>query len=994
MLCRLRLPLSPLSSRLAQAPYRSTSFARFSMSGNTGGDSATMSQEWTTAKVRESFVDYFVKDAETKHTFWKSSATIPHDDPTLLFTNAGMNQFKPIFLGTVDANTQLGQLKAAANSQKCIRAGGKHNDLDDVGKDVYHHTFFEMLGNWSFNNTFFKEGAIKMSWKLLTEVWGLDKDRLYVSYFGGDESDGLPPDDEARDIWLSLGLEPHRVLPFDKSDNFWEMGDTGPCGPCSEIHYDRIGGRDASKLVNMDDPDVLEIWNLVFMQFNRDPDGLRPLPNVHVDTGLGLERISSILCGKMSNYDTDAFTPFFEAIEKGTKAAHPYTGKIGDEDKDGVDMAYRVLADHIRTLTVAIADGGMPDNVGRGYVLRLILRRAIRFGDEKLGAPEGFFPSLVPVVQQTLGGFFTELTDERCAFVKEVLEDEEKSFRKTLARGKKLFEKAVAGSVDGKQLSGETVWRLWDTYGFPVDLTKVMAEERGLEINMVEFASAKEKALLASQGGDAANTQKVDMDVNAIGDLQNKNVPATNDDPKYEYTPGDAYSFAPCTGTVLAIRTLDKSWTDSAQSGDQIGIVLDKTNFYGEQGGQTFDTGFFTSVDASNEVEFTVKDVQKRGPYCLHVGTLQIGSIKVGDTFNLHIDTDRRFKIMCNHTATHVMNFGLRKALGEADQKGSFVGPERLRFDFTSKKAMNATQIKICEDETRKVISDALPVYIETVELAPAMEVHGLRAMFGEAYPDPVRMVSIGAEPKTVMSDPKSNLAVDHSVEFCGGTHVTNSSHLGAFALVSEEAVAKGIRRVEALTGDAASKAIALADRIEASIKDDFTKEDVVKLTNEVNASVLPSVRKEEIRKKLNAIKKKHADADKAALAKIAEIVIKRAEVLAEEKSPLIVEKVDCGASPKALNQGIQKLKKALPRTPVMFFGADEKNVSCYAFVPKAVGKSSGLSAKEWLDQVVPLIGGKSGGSAEVAQCMGDQPSKISEAITIATKFVQTRFEK
>ena len=556
-----------------------------------------------------------------------------------------------------------------------------------------------------------------MAWTLLTEVWGLDKDRLYVSYFGGDEKDGTPADTDARDIWLSLGLPPHRVMPFDKADNFWEMGDTGPCGPCSEIHYDRIGGRDASKLVNMDDPDVLEIWNLVFMQFNRDADGLRPLPNVHVDTGLGLERVASILCGKSSNYDTDAFTPFFEVIEKGTKAPHPYTGKIGDDDVDGIDMAYRVLADHIRTLTIAITDGGMPDNVGRGYVLRLILRRAVRFGDEKLGAESGFLATLVPVVQQTLGMHFTELTDEKIAFVQEVINEEEASFRKTLKRGQKLFEKAAASTEAGGQLDGASVWRLWDTYGFPVDLTMVMAEEKGLTINKEQFEAAKQAALLASQGGDAANVQKVDMDVNAIGDLTTKGVAGTDDSPKYDYTPGDTYAFAPCVGSVVAIRTFDKSWTETAEAGAQVGIVLDKTSFYGEQGGQMYDTGFFTSTAEGSELEITITDVQKKGAYCLHIGTVQMGSVKVGDSLNLVLDQQRRFKIMCNHTATHIMNFGLRKALGEADQKGSMCAPERLRFDFTAKKALTTAQMKTCEDVTRGVIDSGLKIYEKNVPL-------------------------------------------------------------------------------------------------------------------------------------------------------------------------------------------------------------------------------------------------------------------------------------
>ncbi|KAJ1677537.1 Alanine--tRNA ligase, partial [Spiromyces aspiralis] len=463
---------------------------------------------WPVGEVRQAFFDFFKAKG---HQLVPSSSTIPHDDPTLLFANAGMNQFKPIIQGTVDPSSHFATLTRAYNTQKCIRAGGKHNDLDDVGKDVYHHTFFEMLGIWSFGD-YFKREACEFAWELLTKVYGMNPDRLYVTYFGGDETQGLQPDEEARKIWSDLGVPDSRILPFGSKDNFWEMGDVGPCGPCSEIHYDRIGGRDAASLVNMDDPDVLEIWNLVFMQYNREPGGvLRPLPKKHIDTGMGLERLVSILQAKRSNYDTDIFQPLFAAIQKLTNAP-PYQGKVGAEDVTGIDTAYRVIADHVRTLTFAISDGGVPTNEGRGYVLRRILRRGARFARKRFNVELGsFFSQLVSVVVDNMGEAFPEIT-KRVDEVKSILDDEEESFARTLDRGEKLFDKilAQARQSDSKVLPGSDVWRLYDTYGFPVDLTRLMAEELGFTVDEAEFERERQKSIEISKqrrGGNGTNEQ-------------------------------------------------------------------------------------------------------------------------------------------------------------------------------------------------------------------------------------------------------------------------------------------------------------------------------------------------------------------------------------------------------------------------------------------------------------------------------------------------------
>ena len=636
-------------------------------------------------KIRDRFITFF---KNKNHDYVHSSSTIPRDDPTLLFANAGMNQFKPVFVGTVDPNSDMAKWKRVVNSQKCIRAGGKHNDLDDVGKDVYHHTFFEMLGNWSFGD-YFKKEICSWAWEFLTKDIKLPSERLYVTYFGGEPSAGLEPDLECKQLWLNLGVPEERILPGNMKDNFWEMGETGPCGPCSEIHYDCLGNRDARNLVNMDDPTVVEIWNLVFMQFNREADkSLRDLPNKHIDCGMGLERLVAAIQCKSSNYDTDIFMPIINTIEKGVgEGVATYSGKVGEDDiKAGsYDMAYRVVADHIRTLTIALTDGGRPDNVGRGYVLRRILRRGIRFATEKLKASEGFFASLVDIVLLTLGDAFPELKKDPQT-IKDIINEEETQFLKTLSRGRKLLDRTIAKLPKGtKILPGDVAWRLYDTYGFPVDLTQLMSEEFELSVNMEEYEKCKEDAKLASQGKGGGQDDRISLDVHSINELKDSmKIPATDDSYKYNYKatsndPNANYIFQGCTSRVIALRR-DKQFVKKVESGKECGVLLDQTCFYAEQGGQIYDEGFLEKV-GDDSVEFKVQNVQVRGGYVLHIGTLE-GELEVGDMVNLKIDEVRRKNVMNNHTGTHVLNFALRKALqgSEADQKGSLVAPERLRY--------------------------------------------------------------------------------------------------------------------------------------------------------------------------------------------------------------------------------------------------------------------------------------------------------------------------
>ena len=645
-----------------------------------------MDSSLTAKQIRERFFNFF---KNKRHEYVHSSSTIPRDDPTLLFANAGMNQFKPVFVGTVDPNSDMAKWKRVVNSQKCIRAGGKHNDLDDVGKDVYHHTFFEMLGNWSFGD-YFKNEICAWAWELLTEDLKLPSERLYVTYFGGEPSTGLEPDLDCKQLWLNLGVPEERILPGNMKDNFWEMGETGPCGPCSEIHYDCIGNRDARSLVNMDDPTVVEIWNLVFMQYNREADkSLRSLPRKHIDCGMGLERLVAAIQCKSSNYDTDMFTPILKTIESGVgDGVGPYSGKVGEEDANSgsFDMAYRVVADHIRTLTIALTDGGRPDNVGRGYVLRRILRRGIRFATEKLKAKPGFFASLVDIVVESLGEAFPELGKDPQT-IKDVINEEETQFLKTLSRGRKLLDRTIGKLPEGtKILPGHVAWRLYDTYGFPVDLTQLMLEENCMSVNMDEYEKCKSEAQVASHGKAGGQDDHISLDVHAINELKDaKKIAITDDSPKYNYKAMSKdmnanYDFEGCQSRVLALRR-NKKFVEKVESGQECGVLLDKTCFYAEQGGQIYDEGFLEKLD-DESVEFKVRNVQVRGGYILHMGTIE-GDLSVGDIVNLKIDGDRRKNVMNNHTGTHVLNFALRKALhgtgSEADQRGSLVAPDRLR---------------------------------------------------------------------------------------------------------------------------------------------------------------------------------------------------------------------------------------------------------------------------------------------------------------------------
>ncbi|XP_041047338.1 alanine--tRNA ligase, cytoplasmic isoform X2 [Carcharodon carcharias] len=900
----------------------------------------------------------------------------------------------------------MAKLTRAANTQKCIRAGGKHNDLDDVGKDVYHHTFFEMLGSWSFGD-YFKALACEMALELLTKEFGIPIERLYVTYFGGDEKAGLEPDLECKQIWLNLGMAEERILPGNMKDNFWEMGDTGPCGPCSEMHYDRIGGRDAAHLVNMDDPNVLEVWNLVFIQFNREADGsLKLLAKKSIDTGMGLERLVSILQQKMSNYDTDLFQPYFEAIQKGT-GIRPYTGKVGAEDIDGIDMAYRVLADHARTITIALSDGGRPDNTGRGYVLRRILRRAVRYSHEKLNASKGFFASLVDVVVESLGDAFPELKKDP-DMVKDIINDEEEQFLKTLNRGRRILERKIQSLGDNKRIPGDTAWLLYDTYGFPVDLTGLIAEEKGLYVDLEGFENEKKAAQLKSQGKGMGDDDHIMLDVNAIDDLRAKGFEATDDSPKYNYKSDDNgnYAFESIEATVKAIRR-EKAFMEEVKTGQDCGLLLDSTCFYAEQGGQIYDEGYLIKEDnySEDKTEFTVKNVQVRGGYVLHIGTVY-GVLKVGDKVRLFIDEAKRRSVMSNHTSTHMLNFALRSVLGEADQRGSLVAPDRLRFDFTAKGAMSTQEIKKSEEITSKMIQEAKPIYAKDTPLAAAKAIQGLRAVFDETYPDPVRVVSVGIPVEDMLADPSGPAGSVTSVEFCGGTHLQNSRHAGPFVIVSEEAIAKGIRRIVAVTGSEAQKALRKADTLQKSLvaleskvqcqmsPNKEIQKEIADLTEMISAAVIPQWQKDELRDKLKSLKKIMDDLDRASKADLLKKVREKTKQFIDTNpnQSLVVMEMEAGAPAKALNEALKLFKTHSPQTAAMLFAVDSDagTIICLCQVPQEV-VSRGLKASDWVNHILNLLDGRGGGKDMSAQATGKNINSLDKALKLATEFAELK---
>jgi alanyl-tRNA synthetase len=892
-------------------------------------------------EIRQQFIDFFVK--KHGHTFVPSSSVVPWEDPTLLFTNAGMNQFKDVFLGTGTRPYQC-----AVNTQKCIRAGGKHNDLDDVGKDTYHHTFFEMLGNWSFGD-YFKKEAITWAWELLTGVWGLDKSRLHVTIFEGDAGEGLAPDDDAAEFWRTMtDIDATHIHRANKKDNFWEMGETGPCGPCTEIHIDRTPDRSGGKLVNAGRAEVIEIWNLVFIQFNRGEDKqLTPLPAKHVDTGMGFERITAVLQGKTSNYDTDVFTPIFAAIQGITRAPE-YMGKLDDFR----DTAYRVIADHMRTLTVALTDGAKPGNVGRDYVLRRILRRAERYGRQYLGTSQPFLCELVPTVVKVMGPAFPELQRDPSK-VADLIRAEEESFIKTLDRGICLFEEAAmrARQSGREMISGKDAFQLHDTHGVYIDITEQMASEAGLRVDRKGFEEELEQAK------DLARAARKNLVITAVtGDL-----PKTDDAPKY----GSLRTAATVVGWIKdnVVRSAGR-----LEAGEEAALLLDRTNFYAEQGGQVGDTGTITTSTG----RFDVDDTQKLGDAILHLGRVVDGQIASGQEAKVEV-AGSRADIMRNHTATHLLNWALRKVLGEhIEQKGSLVDAEKTRFDFAHTGPLSAEEIVEVERLVNEKIYADLPVNPVVQPLAAAKKIAGVRAVFGEKYPDPVRVLLIGAERP-------DQVTPEHSVEFCGGTHLRHTGQAGFFKITSQEAVGKGVRRVTAVTGPKAVAFVQKQDQLLTDLAGRFRCQ-----PDDLPARI--DSLQEEI-KKLQQQLKKGAAGD---LQSVADKLLATAMEIRGAK--IIVGEMPAGPE-EQMRQQVDRLRQKAASAVVVIGWAEDSKVQLIAAVTDDLVKK-GLHAGKLVGQVAKVVGGGGGGKPTMAQAGGKEPAKLTEALQLASKLASEQLAK
>jgi alanyl-tRNA synthetase len=942
----------------------------------------------TGAEIRQSFLDFF---REKQHAIVPSSSLMP-DAPNLLFTNAGMNQFVPIFLGQQKPPWRPPRV---ADTQKCIRAGGKHNDLEDVGLDTYHHTFFEMLGNWSFGD-YFKKEAIEWAWELVVERWKLPPQRLYATVYKPGPDEPSEFDQEAYDHWERLfreaDLDPAiHIVNGGKADNFWMMGDTGPCGPCSELHADLTPDGDTrGALVNKDDPRCIEIWNLVFIQFNANADGsFGPLPQRHVDTGLGLERTTAIIqgtknftefSGTVSNYETDIFRPIFNELEelsgKKYELTLPKHGTAGESDQEKIDIAFRVVADHVRALSFAIADGIIPSNEGRGYVLRRILRRAVRYG-RSLGFHEPFFFKLVDVVAKTMGDVFPEIRAKQ-ETIQETIRQEEEAFNKTLDKGIEIFEQRVSikervdprgalmsvalgpedpieNAIEGNQVTAAFAFKLYDTYGFPLDLTQLMARERGLTVDVAGF-----EKLMERQRERARKAQKKDSI--------------------------EISSFQPLWGPTRFVGY------DHLSSDDVGHFILDNnclyvevSPFYAEMGGQVGDSGYVTTTKATRtNVLNTI-----RTPDGIHVLKLADSSIFEPGVLPAVqvVDADRRKLIQGHHTVTHLLHWALHKVVSkDATQKGSYVGPDKLTFDFSSA-PLTPQQKRDVENLVNEKIAENVPVSWTEIPYADAKKRLDIQQFFGDKYGDVVRVVQIGGEATALNG---------YSMELCGGTHVRTTGEIESFRIVREEAIAAGVRRIEAVSGDAARQwAKEEAERQQkkfemlARKKSDVAALPVFEEEAETRVMLdridMRAAHLEKLEADVREWEKKGAKASEAQLKNRAAEIAKELATTHAAKGNVVAEVKDADAK---LLQAVGDALKSKIKGPIFLAGAANGRVALLAVVPKEL--SAKVQANKLIQEIAPIVGGKGGGRPENAQGSGSDLGKIDRALAEAERLIMT----
>ena len=871
----------------------------------------------TTSEIRQSFLDFFHSKG---HTVVPSSSLVPENDPTLLFTNAGMNQFKDVFLGL-----EKRPYTRATTAQRCVRAGGKHNDLENVGYTARHHTFFEMMGNFSFGD-YFKQDAIQFGWEYLTSPqWlGLPKEKLYVTVY--------ETDDEAYDIWNKIvGVPTDHIIRIGDnkgapyaSDNFWAMGDTGPCGPCTEIFYDHgdtfWGGLPGTP--EEDGDRYIEVWNIVFMQFNRQADGtMEKLPKPSVDTGMGLERMTAVMQHVNSNYETDIFQTLIKEV----------AGLLNVTDLDNKSL--RVVADHIRACSYLLADGVIPSNEGRGYVLRRIIRRAVRHGN-LLGAKEAFFYKLVPTLA-TVMGHAGEILTQKQAHIQKTLKAEEEQFSRTLDRCLALLEDALT-KVENNTLSGEVAFKLYDTYGFPLDLTADVCRERNITIDEAgfeaEMSAQRERAKASSNfGTDYSNVIKVDGQTDFIG-----------------------YDNLEAQATIVGLFSNGKA-VDTIHSGESAVIILDQTPFYAEMGGQVGDNGLI-----STEIcEFTVSDTQKYGQVFGHVGQLTSGSLAIGDKVTAHVEINRRQAITANHSATHLLHSALREVLGDhVAQKGSLVSEDALRFDFSQPEAITKAQLEEIERIVNRNIRENIQVVIETMDIESAKQ-KGAMALFGEKYGDVVRVVGM----------------TEFSIELCGGTHVQHTGEIGLFKLVSEGAVAAGVRRVEAVTGEKAMDWLHNQQRV-IQQSAELLKADSNSLVEKIQQLQDKAKRTE---KELQQLKDKFAAQAGSELAKQASQI---------NGVNVIVQKLE-GVETKSLRTMVDDLKNQFENAIVVFGSVADDKVNLIVGVTKDL--SSKVNAGELVGAMAQQVGGKGGGRADMAMAGGSEPQHLDSALKFAQEWIQAK---